>query len=406
MARTRRLTGLLQPRLGEDAADAHHQEADDVTEIGIAGADFLVDGHPTYEGRSFEGHRIEGLLFNVRAVQASFDDANPETRSLWAYPDTGEWDPERNVTEFCEALSTWKDHGVLGFTINFQGGGPYYEPTVYKAFDNNGFTPDGTLKPDYADRIGRILQRADELGMVPIVGIFYASHIVKLDDDEAMWRAADNALDFLASTGLRNLIVEYANEIEVIHKVTRNDLYAAGNAHFLIDRLRASHPEFIYTVSHAGASPESGRGIPSPELVEAVDFVCIHGNGCKEERLARAIDAVKAMPAYRARPKPILINEDSPAVENLDVSWRRGVSWGYYDQGFAGEGGWRGDAWVDFSARPRESRFAELSGFQTPPVNWTINTDYKRAFFNRVAEVTGTSTSESTGENERAITAP
>jgi hypothetical protein len=73
------------------------------------------------------------------------------------------------------------------------------------------------------------------------------------------------------------------------------------------------------------------------------------------------------------------------------------VSWGYYDQGFAGEGGWHGDAWVDFRAHPRESRYQELSGFQTPPVNWTINTEFKRAFFNRVAEITGAAMSEGIG---------
>ena len=31
----------------------------------------------------------------------------------------------------------------------------------------------------------------------------------------------------------------------------------------------------------------------------------------------------------------------------------------------------------------------DLSGFQTPPINWGINTAHKRAFFDRVREVTG-----------------
>lgn len=360
-----------------------------MTQVGVSGTDVLIDGRPTYEGRTFDGRRIEGLLFNVRAVQATYDDANPETRRRWAYPDTGTWDPERNVVEFCDALPAWRDHGVLGFTINFQGGGPHYEPSVYQSFDNNGFSPSGELKPDYADRVQRVLGRADDLGMVAIVGLFYVSHIVKFANDAAMWRAADQALDFLAGAGRRNIVVEFANEIEVIHRATGNDLYAPERAHVLIDRLRERHPEFIYTVSHCGANPETGRGIPTPELVRSEDVICIHGNGCKEDRLARAIDAVKAIPAFRDHPKPILINEDSPAVQNLDVAWRRGASWGYYDQGYAGDGGWHGDAWVDFRSRPRESRYADLSGFQTPPINWTINTEHKRAFFNRVAEVTG-----------------
>ena len=33
--------------------------------------------------------------------------------------------------------------------------------------------------------------------------------------------------------------------------------------------------------------------------------------------------------------------------------------------------------------------FEALNGFQTSPVNWTINSGLKRAFFSRVAEVTG-----------------
>ena len=45
------------------------------------------------------------------------------------------------------------------------------------------------------------------------------------------------------------------------------------------------------------------------------------------------IQAVRAMPAYKRNPKPIVINEDSPAVAQLEVAWRNGVSWGYYDRG-------------------------------------------------------------------------
>ena len=360
-----------------------------MTSIGVRGSDFTIDDRPTYPGRVFEGKRIEGLLFNVRAVQATFDDANPETSPLWAYPDTGRWDPERNITEFCAALTSWRDHGILAFTLNFQGGGPNYEPTIYASYDNNAFTPAGDLKPAYADRMGQILRTADGLGMIAIVGLFYCAQIKRFEDDAAMWRAASQALDFLAGTGSRNVIVEFANEIEVIHKQTGNELYAPECAGALIRRLRSLHPEFLYTVSHCGPNPDTGRGIPVPDLIAAEDVVCIHGNGVKEERLARTIDAVREIPAYRDSPKPILINEDSPAVANFDVAWRRGVSWGYYDQGYGSD--WTGDAWIDFAARPRESRFEDLSGFQTPPVNWMINTDHKQAFFRRVAEVTGTS---------------
>jgi hypothetical protein len=44
-----------------------------------------------------------------------------------------------------------------------------------------------------------------------------------------------------------------------------------------------------------------------------------------------------------------------------------------------------------YEARPRwnDKPVEELNGFQTPLVNWTINSPFKRAFFSRVAEVTG-----------------
>lgn len=358
------------------------------TEIRISGSEFLIDGRPTYPGRTFEGHRIQGLLFNVRAVQATFDDASPVTRRHWAYPDTGEWDPDRNTAEFCAALPSWRDHGVLAFTINFQGGGPLYVPQIYQGYDNNGFTPEGELKPAYAERVSRVLACADELGMAVIVGLFYWVFLRRMRDERAIWRAAGEALAFLEETGRRNILIEVANEIDVVVNRTDYDIFAPDRVHDMIHRLRSAHPGLLYSTSGGGVNAATGRGMPSPDLVEAADFVLIHGNGTRPPQLEAAIRAVQAMPLYEREPKPIVINEDSPAVANLDAAWRNGASWGYYDQGFEGQGD---DPYLNYETRPRknEGPFEHLNGFQTPPVNWTINSPFKRAFFTRVAEVTG-----------------
>jgi hypothetical protein len=345
-----------------------------------------LDGKPAYAGRVHDGHSVQGLLFNVRAVQATFDDANPETRSRWAYPDTGEWDPGRNVTEFCDALPAWRDHGVLAFTINVQGGGARYSPEVYDAYDNNGFTPGGCLKGAYAGRMARVLERADELGMVVIVGIFYWKHVSKLSDREAIWQAARETLAFLRGTGHQNVLVEIANET---HGRFGYEIFEPEKAHGMINQLRAEYPEYLYSTSLVGADVESGKGMPPGSLVAASDYVLLHGNGNRAKGLEAAIKAVKAMPEYRQHPKPIVINEDSPGLPNLEVAWRSGVSWGYFDQGYAGAEAWGGDAYVDYQSKTREDRYEDLSGFQTPPVNWGINTALKRAFFQRVAEITG-----------------
>jgi hypothetical protein len=94
------------------------------TQVTIEGEQFHLNGRPTYEGRTWKGKKIEGLLMNSRMVQGVFDDLNPATVSQWAYADTGRWDAERNTREFLAAMPEWRRHGLLAFTINFQGGSP------------------------------------------------------------------------------------------------------------------------------------------------------------------------------------------------------------------------------------------------------------------------------------------
>ena len=93
------------------------------TVVAIKGGDFLINGRPTYEGRTWQGKRIEGLLLNSRMVQGIFDDLNPATVTAWAYPDTRRWDPERNTREFLAGHAEWRERiGLLAITLNLQGG--------------------------------------------------------------------------------------------------------------------------------------------------------------------------------------------------------------------------------------------------------------------------------------------
>jgi hypothetical protein len=224
--------------------------------------------------------------------------------------------------------------------------------------------------------------------MVVITGLFYWVSLLRMRDEEAVWRAADEALTFLEGTRRQNVLVELANEIDVVVDHTPYDIFAPDRVHEMIERLREAHPSLLYSTSGGGVNVETGRCMPPASLVEAADFLLPHGNGTRPPQLAAALQAIQAMPAYQRNPKPILINEDSPAVPNLDAAWRNGASWGYYDQGFEGQGD---DPYLPYQPRPRwnDKPFEELNGFQTPPVNWTINSGFKRAFFARVTEVTG-----------------
>src|SRR5262249_30401593 len=166
------------------------------TAVTIDGDRFLINNKPTYEGRSFKGMKVEGLLLNARMVQGIFDDLNPQTRGRWAYPDTKQWDPERNTREFIQAMPAWREHGPLAFTLCLQGGSPEgYSKD--QPWHNSAFEADGSLRADYLGRLERILDRADELGMVVILGYFYFGQDERLRDEAAVRAAARNATQWV-----------------------------------------------------------------------------------------------------------------------------------------------------------------------------------------------------------------
>ena len=129
------------------------------TVVAIKGDDFYINGEITLKGRTLGNVSLEGLLPNSRMVQGIFDDLNPETRPLWKYPDTGNWDPDRNTSEFIAAMPLWRSHGLLAFTLNLQGG----SPTGYgnnKGWVNPGFHKNGEPIREYFNRLEKILDKA------------------------------------------------------------------------------------------------------------------------------------------------------------------------------------------------------------------------------------------------------
>jgi hypothetical protein len=152
----------------------------------------------------WRGCKIEGLLLNSRMVQGIFDDLNPETRRRWAYLDTQVWDPERNTNEFVVAMPEWRAHGLLAFTLNLQGGSPEGY-SKEQPWINSAITPEGGLHSEYMARLERILDRADELGMVVILGIFYFGQEKVLNGADATCRALDNAVDWVLERGYTNV---------------------------------------------------------------------------------------------------------------------------------------------------------------------------------------------------------
>ena len=337
------------------------------TSIAIKGEQFLINGRPTYDGRRWRGMRIQGLLMNSRMVQAIFDDLNPDTRSRWAYPDTGRWDAERNTREFIAAMPEWRRHGLLAFTVNLQGGSPQGYSRE-QPWHNSGFHPDGTLRADYLNRLERILDRADELGMVPIVGYFYFGQDQRLENDAAVRRAVQDTTTWLLTKGYRNVLVEIANESD--NRSYEQPLIQAPRVHELIQlaqSITVGGRRLPVSVSFNGGS------IPPASVVSVADFLLLHGNGVREpERIAGMVQATRKVRGYRDM--PILFNEDDhfefdKPNNNFVAAVSQYASWGYFD------------------FRMGEEGFDE--GYQSVPVNWGISSGRKRGFFSLVKEITG-----------------
>jgi len=347
------------------------------TEVSIRDAVFYINGAPTYQGVTWKNPRgilipVEGLLMNARMVQGIFDDLNPQTQRRWAYKDTGRWDPERNTDEFIAAMESWRRHGLLAFTLNLQGGSPEGyskdQPWNTSAFDERGQLRDAFLK-----RLARILHRADELGMVVILGYFYFGQDEGLADEAAVKNAVNQATQWLLQNRWKNVLVEINNECNVRYD---HDILRPHRVHELIDLVKNTTLDgrrLLVSTSYGGGT------VPGEKVVAVSDYVLLHGNGVSDpKQMVKLIESTRAR--MGANVKPIINNEDDrpwrdkhqglgEAGNNMIVCIEHYVSWGYFDY------------------REKEEPFTE--GFQSVPVDWSIGSKRKKQFFELLKKVTG-----------------
>jgi hypothetical protein len=330
------------------------------TTVEVVGEDFVINGRLSYEGASNPGLRLEGLLLNSRMANAIFDDLNPETRHRWAYPDTGDWDPDRNTAEFVAAMPAWRRCGLLAVTVGVQGGNPC-QYTPHQPWVNPGYAADGTPLPAYLSRLSMVLDRADELGMAVILNPFYFGQDHHLADSAAIGRALDELVTWVLESGWGNVVLDLVNECN-IPRYTHACL-TAPQVPDLIRRARAieiAGRRLLTGTSFAVISP------PTPEVVDCSDIVYLHGNEVDDPgQIAAMVDAVRSMPAYRGQ--PIVFNEDDhfnfgAERNNMTSALRSHSSWGFFDPGHN-----------DYH-----------DGFQSVPVRWEISTALKKEFFDAI----------------------
>ncbi len=273
------------------------------TRVSIERGRWQINGVVTYPAAP-----AEGLLLNVRMVNAVFEDTNRP-----------EFCAHRNTQEFLSALPDYAAHGVLAFTISLQGGMPGYEGAV-----NTAFAPDGTLRPGYFDRVARVIEACDRLGLVVILSCFYQRQDQRLADEEAVRRAVRETVRWIAAQRYTNVLLEIANEYPhggFDHAILRNpqgqcELIELAKA----EALAASSKRLLVSTSGIG------DGRLDAAVAEACDFLLIHFNGVPCEEIPGRIAAL------RGYGKPIVCNEDektgAEAARAARISVEHGASWG------------------------------------------------------------------------------
>jgi len=319
------------------------------TTVDIRGEDFYINGRKTYSEIEGSNPSAHGLLMNARFIQGIFDDkADPSRFARFGY---GKWDPEENTDHLIAALPEWHAHGLRAFTVGFQGGGPFYTIKNH-TIDNNPFGEDGkSLDPAYAARMDRLIRAADACGMVVIVSYLYAGQVVvRMRDGQAIIDAVKTASRFLKEGGYKNVLVEVANEHSIEPFAKHPLIYSPEGMVCLIGIAR----------EESGGLPvgcSGGGGYVNGEVCRASDYILVHGNGCTRQQLYNLFLRAKEY----SPGKPVVCNEDSQSIGQLEVAFRTHSSWGYYNN----------------------------MSKQEPPANWRITKGEDQFFAYRMAQGIG-----------------
>lgn len=294
--------------------------------------------HKTYTGKRYRPEAA-GKLMNLRITQALFED-----EYLTEVP----FDPMANTRRVIQALDTYRRNGVLAIDVSLQGGNMHYEhdgrikrdasvkPGPGKGSLVSAFRPDGSLKPEWMDRLLLLQQALDQRGMVLNLMYFYLYQVEGLEGPKAIDQAVRNATDWLIDHNCRNVMIEIANEYDTFD----NDPYIINNMGHLIEvareRFEAKRAAFRLPISASQYRDKEQQRYPA--VMEHGDLFTIHGNERSPQRKREWVAELVANPRV---PGPIYMDEDDNGREKLtpevlakelascDAVFESGGSWGY-----------------------------------------------------------------------------
>jgi len=288
----------------------------------IEGNNFLINDKLTYSELPGSSEKAHGLLFNARFIQGVFEDITPENKFIYNRFNK-EFDKDQNTQDLIDALPQWYNAGLRAITVGLQGGGPVYSFPDWSVINTNAFSKDGKeIEKGHKERLLKIIEAADKIGMLVIVSVLYEGQAHLLKDDHSLSCAIRSTCEFLEKSSFKNIIIEVVNE----HDVGRFNKHPLIYTHESITHLIYMCKEWCNSKFAVGCSCIGGGW--SKDIVEASDIVLIHGNGLDREGYSRMIKSVKEICGDS---KPIVCNEDSQRISQLQVCIDTHTSWGYYN---------------------------------------------------------------------------
>jgi hypothetical protein len=303
------------------------------------GGEFWYEGGPVNQNS-----QAEGLLVNIRAVQAAVHD----------YGNAIPFDSEENVDRVVAAMPGWRTRGLNMLTVGMQGGSPSFgcvSASAPRSRDLSMFDANGNLRSDAKQRLERVIRAADDNDLVVNVQVFYLND--QTVNAGSIINALTQATQFLKGLNTGNILIEIANEVSANNAQESPALMPDQ----IDDRVRQVHsiwPEALVTSSFS-----SGSYGPTDAQRE-MDWISLHLNNKSVAESRTIIRRVKADPDTQG--KPIAVTEDF--LENGEpfrAAIDEGAGWGFYEKGCDGyQHMWGGIDW-SWNATSQSTEYFNLA---------------------------------------------
>ncbi len=258
------------------------------------------DWRKTYDVGPFR-KQARGKLLGLRTSYGLFQDR-------WL--DDPEFNADANTDSLIAALKRYKSYGLNVISVSLQGGHEPYSaagetPRTGQARDGeeggaliSAFAADGSLDEEWARRLARLLEAADQNGIFIVLTYFTPDQDEIFESPEAIVAAARNMTRWLIEHDARNVIIDLADRWDIESEIWDFGRFIPRNIGSLVLDVRDQFNSAAFTLP-IGATGGNDLTYPS-SLAKICDVILVRAG----ERTA----------AQRVMPLDQLQEADRPVV--------------------------------------------------------------------------------------------